>query len=457
MAVEYRDFEMMGIPEVEWNLESELEKVIPENVLKADPNLVYELKTRILDDFVLIDRTKLQPTTTTQTAPLQFPTVKPGDLITAALINRIMRALEALDQRLTTLEGTTPTTPSVMIFEPNPSRTLRIGDKMVIQGKNFGAPEDNTVVIDQTVTITEFETGSNSETLIIGKIKPIANIPTEGRLVKLTVRNKNGYASTQFNLAQPIVTKPTGTLKVTLVGSPSVDTFEAGKSYIFTYKIAAVTTADETYILKPAVDKGWSARVVDNQGKPITPEEIFILKPPSITQPTVRNVKVEVAIPARTGDGTVGQLSLTVTSRRNPTELKESSEESPVKVGGEPPESDKIDISLDGVFASGHEDENGFIVIPANNEDIAVTFSAAVPEAGKYEIFTPTFKSDPNNLWEARVIGARTGISMAPPTSTFSLFVKAKSGAPRTKIVLKVASEEDASISGDKEFDIRTG
>jgi hypothetical protein len=242
-----------------------------------------------------------------------------------------------------------------------------------------------------------------------------------------------------------------------LVGSPSVDTFEAGKSYIFTYKIAAVTTADETYILKPAVDKGWSARVVDNQGKPITPEEIFIPKPPSITQPTVRNVKVEVAIPARTGDGTVGQLSLTVTSRRNPTELKESSEESPVKVGGEPPESDKIDISLDGVFAPGHEDENGFIVIPANNEDIAVTFRAAVPEAGKYEIFTPTFKSDPNNLWEARVIGARTGISMAPPTSTFSLFVKAKSGAPRTKIVLKVASEEDASISGDKEFDIRTG
>jgi len=42
--------------------------------------------------------------------PIQFPTVKPGDLITAELINAIMRTVESLDKRVTALEGSSSVT-----------------------------------------------------------------------------------------------------------------------------------------------------------------------------------------------------------------------------------------------------------------------------------------------------------------------------------------------------------
>ena len=382
--------------------------------------------------------------------------VTPGDVITSELMNAFLEEFASLKTRVVELEEATPTDGKMSIILPKPSDIYQLGDELKIVGKNFSEPSQNTVFIDDTVQVNQFKAGSNNELLIID-IPFVRNISENGRSVMLKVSNPKDFASSSFILKRRVVTKPTGTLTVTLVQSPSEPKLEAGKDYIFIYRITAITTLDETYLLDPNVDLGWQAQVVDNSDNPVQPEEIFIPKAESGANPSVVNLRVKVKIPSGTATDTIGKLKLDSTSKRNPSELFGSSEESELKVGGQPPAGDKVEVKLSGVFSPGKM-ENNDIIIPATNTDIGATFTAIVSVQGNYDIENPpTFNNDPQSLWSAYIVPPYTGVPMQPnQSSLFSIAIKAKPGATATTMIVKVVKQGDPSNVGDLNQVVRT-
>ena len=66
--------------------------------------------------------------------------MRPGDLITADLINQVLRDLADLDLRVAQSEaGAVGTAPGqVVIFEPGIGASMKVGDHLQIVGLNFG-------------------------------------------------------------------------------------------------------------------------------------------------------------------------------------------------------------------------------------------------------------------------------------------------------------------------------
>ncbi len=380
-------------------------------------------------------------------------TVRPGDVITADLMNGLLLKCSDLEKRVASLEstGTGPAKPE--ITSPAPTDILHLGDELRIVGRNFGSPADNTVFIDTTVQVKQFKGGSGDKLLILD-IPFVQGIPEQGRSVALTLNNPFGVAATSFILAQPPVTTPTGTLTANLTGSPASTRLEAGKAYVFTYTITAGTTLDEVYNLTPAVDRGWQARVVDASDNPIVPQAVFIAKPFTPTVPTVASVRVQVTIPAGTANGTTGSLTFKVASQRNPSALQKSADPRSLTVGSDAPAAEDITITLGSTIPPTAKDANDVIsVVPGT--PVFATFRVAVPQAGNYSIQPYTFKNDPSGLWSATPIGQVSGVPMQPPQATMTVQIAAKAGAPNAKLVVKVVADADSEVFGDIDQEVK--
>ena len=386
----------------------------------------------------------------------QFERVRPGDLIKSDLFNRMMATLESLEGRVIKLEsastggGSNPG--KVVITEPNAAQTFHIGEPLNIIGKNFGLPSQNVVTIEEK-TIATFENGSHEQLLIIKSIPNVQDIPQDGREVTLLLSNAIGNATTTFKLAQPPITKPTGTLKSKL-NAPPAETIVENKSFTFGFEIAAITTMDDKYTIVPAVDLGWKAEYVDDAGTPIKPSELSILKGPQPTVATIHNVKIRVAVPSGVAPGTTGKLTLTVTSKLNP-ELTDKSDVALIKVGSQT-EADKIGITLSGVVTPGKKSGNDIEIPLATGagKNVTAIFTVTLDKAGLYKIATPTFSPNPGNIWTAELITI-TPAQLAAPEDSIKVKVKVPvTGAVSTNMTLSVVHSEDASIKGDRDIKI---
>ncbi|MBD3316597.1 MAG: hypothetical protein GF344_12480, partial [Chitinivibrionales bacterium] len=281
--------------------------------------------------------------------------VQPGAIIRAEDWNRLVDQYHDIERRLSDIEQVTNPR-GVAIYRPDPSDSLVIGTELRIVGRNFGLPSQNNVLLDRSVRIGAFGAGSNDNLLIIASIPNVGNVSEDGRLVPLTVSNLFGSATTWFHLRQPELTIPTGTLDITLVATPEGERLAAGGTYLFEYRVRARTSMDEIYALSPRVDTDWSARVVDDSGAPVEPQEVFIAQPEDAARGTVVTVRVEVMIPAGTPDGTIGELVLNVTSKRNPEGLFRRSNARAIEVGEEAPPPESLGLSLGSVFAPARRD-----------------------------------------------------------------------------------------------------
>src|ERR671923_2200472 len=146
--------------------------------------------------------------------------VRPGDLITADLLNQILSQLADLQVRVAVLEGGSTPDGKPKITFPKPGDVYRIGDELRIVGVNFGSADQATVIIDSSVTVNHFKGGSG-ERLLAFEIPFVQNIPTDGREVSVAVKNGAGQiGASSFRLAQPR-TLPSGSLTVTYSGAPS--------------------------------------------------------------------------------------------------------------------------------------------------------------------------------------------------------------------------------------------
>src|SRR5205823_1859720 len=172
--------------------------------------------------------------------------VRPGELITAELINQILAELESLEVRVTKLEAggvTTAPTP-VDITDLLPHGPLHVDEELTIVGKNFLSPPENNDVSVAGVHIggSLFKFSSDKEHLIFN-IPPVTNLASLSQPVTVEVRNKNGSDSATLTLL-PAVHPPTGRVELAYVIAPVMpDTppearrIQVAQPYAFTYSL----------------------------------------------------------------------------------------------------------------------------------------------------------------------------------------------------------------------------
>jgi len=115
--------------------------------------------------------------------------VKPGDLITADLINQILADIADLNLRMSQLQSQQPAVDTaVSIRNIIPSGDLTIGQEIAIEGKNFEFTNGNAYVSFGNKTVFSFKAGSRDDRLITS-VPDLGLLPPEGKQVPLNVSN----------------------------------------------------------------------------------------------------------------------------------------------------------------------------------------------------------------------------------------------------------------------------
>ncbi|MCB0189762.1 MAG: hypothetical protein KDE31_36070, partial [Caldilineaceae bacterium] len=86
--------------------------------------------------------------------------VRPGEIISSALINFMLDKLEELESRLEA-----PSTGDIQIERFEPPNGTPVGERLSIIGRNFVFPAEENVVEIANVLVTQFEAPSTSSIL----------------------------------------------------------------------------------------------------------------------------------------------------------------------------------------------------------------------------------------------------------------------------------------------------
>jgi hypothetical protein len=386
-----------------------------------------------------------------------FNDIQPGDLIMSSFWNQVLHALNSFDDRITALEASGAAGGGLSISGMFPPSPVHIGDTVTILGHGFGVPSANSVNIDGT-PVGQLLAGSNDSQLII-KIPNLQGIPQAGKFVTLTVANPKGSATLTFLLLQGQPTIPTGTLQVnqspTKV-SPPDPLVIAGKPYILTFTVTAITSMDELYTVVPTVNAGWTAVLVDGAGNPISPAEVSILKgdPPN---GTAQDIRIMVTSPLGAANGVSTPVTVTVTAKHNSAVTSFGSSATPMTVGSPPPGGqDQVVVSFDSIFSPGTL-SGGTVKIPPTNTQVRVDFKANIKDIGSavnYNIAAPTIQPA-SALWTAKLMSAAQ-IS-TPGSHLFSIALSAQPGAPAANLVVSVSSTSGQVVTGQTSQPIIAG
>jgi len=384
-----------------------------------------------------------------------FNDIQPGDLIMSTFWNQVLHALNSFDDRINALEALSATGGGLAISGMFPP-PFHIGDTVTVLGRGFGVPSSNSLNIDGTPVAVL--AGSSGSQLVI-KIPNLQGIPQAGKFVTLTVANPGGSATLTFLLLQGQPTIPTGSLQVSLspvAVSPPDPLIIAGKTYIFTFAVTAITSLDETYTVAPTVGSGWTAVLVDSGGATVTPSEVLIPKgdPPN---GTVQNIRIAVTSPLGAGNGVSSPLTVTLTAKHNATLTNFGGSPTPVTIGSPPPGGqDQVVVSFNQVFAPGSS-AGGTIKIPPSNTQVRVDFTAKIKDIGTpvtYNIAAPVIQPS-SALWAAQLKSPaqinQTGSNL------FSIALSAQPSAPAANLVVSVSSTSGQVVTGQVSLPIIAG
>ena len=383
--------------------------------------------------------------------------VRPGELITAELMNQILAHLESLETRVKALEaGSTPSDP-VVITGLEPSGAVPMQSDLRIIGRNFGSTGSNIVTIDG-VRVTRIKEGSNTHLVV--EVPLLAGVPEQGKTATLTLSNASGFAQTTVFVVPAVQTIPRGSLAATLSRTPTDPQLLAGQSYTFVFAVQAISNMEEVFTLAPNLSTGWPAMVVDGSDVQITPPEIRIPKsdPPS---GTTRDVRVRITIPAGTPVETSALLRLAVTSKRNPGGFSNTSGGDRVTVGQAPPPPQRIAVVFGGVISPSSApqarfDENKVVAIPVTGTSYRVDFSVVIEDPG-----TATYNlvmTAPTGQWTATLQGSPTIQTTGPRLDRLvGVTLTAQPGAAAANIRLRVERSGDPTFFGEFSQPIRLG
>ena len=382
--------------------------------------------------------------------------VRPGELITADLMNQVLAQIASLDLRVTNLEtnvGEGSGKLTIIGVTPNP---VDMGSLLTIIGSNFGTdPKLNVITIGGAHVQSQNIAGGPG--YLAFKVRPIQGVPSgaTGKQVTLTVSNPNtGFASTKVTVRQAQPTIPSGTMRVHMTKPPNVPQTDAGSVYVYEFTVNVITNMDETYLLEPMISElGWSARIVDAGDTPIVPEEIMI---PKGDPPNGRDVKVnvEVAIPGDAANELVAGLRLRVTAKHNEY-LTNMSTQVPIVVNGDTTPEYPIKVSFLGT--DGHVEPDGAVRVPTDGSEEAIDFEAIFPEAGRYQVLDPRMEDDLENYWNSRLRSSATidVTSAGQRVSPVTISISAQAGAPETNVLLEIQKKGDSTVNGIGEKVVR--
>jgi hypothetical protein len=379
--------------------------------------------------------------------PNLFTGVRPGDLIKADDMNKVMQAVEALSDRVAKLEAGTPVNRALAITGFSPLSGVRPGDTLHILGRNFGDRSENSVTIDN---ISVSPTGASSDTELIAVV-PNVSVPPEGRIVTVSVGNPRGFVATTLTLSPFVATVPTGNVFINFAKSPQVAKLDADKSYVFIFTIQAIVDLDETYTLVPTVSTGWPAVAVD----PITEA---VLSPQEITIPkgflplgTTREVGVKVTIPLGTPNNTAGTLKLKAISKRNPQSLFNASGGDVLTVNQPPPGGQTdITIAYSSILAPSPGDPaavrgaDDVLAIPVINKPYRLDLSLKLMKKEKYKVeVLPVADAK----WKANLVSPSAyDVTTVPDNNLIMVNVTGQSGAGPSEVTVKVSSTTGPAV-----------
>jgi hypothetical protein len=243
-----------------------------------------------------------------------FPSVEPGDLITAALMQDVIDSLKDLETRVRNLEASTGASQVTITNVTGVSTPIRLGTRITATGTNFAQPAVlNTVTIDGQ-PVLNLSTIESSATKLVFDPPNLTDLPEGGRTVTLRVENANGFATFQFTLA-PVQQIPAGNVQVLYTTAPVLpigQNITLGQPYIFTFRVTAFATLATNYRVEASVTgaSGWTTEVLQESGD--TPGT-GIFNIPGVMTGSSKDVRVRVTLASSGGAGT---LNINVTTEQ---------------------------------------------------------------------------------------------------------------------------------------------
>jgi len=380
-----------------------------------------------------------------------FNDVRPGDLITATLMNQIMDAIETLDDRVNALSGSLPSTGAApQIFGFSPSGSVPMGTELRVLGVNFGLPMQNQVVIDGiAIPSSSLKTGSG-DTLLIFNVPTLQGVPQAGgKSVNVTVTNSRGSATAVIIVTQFVDSIPTGSVFVNLAPVSLLAGLAPGATVPIPFDIKVLSTLQETYAINaqltpPAGAAGWSVQVFADNAPLAVPEVLIPAGLPPLG--STRRVEARISIPATATIGQVAQLRVTVTSKLNPAMTAATSQFQLTVGGSAPGGSDRIQLSRMSL-TGGITESNGVLVVPITSlPGPRVDFRATIRDPGQYNV-TASFDSNPGGLWVATIpTGTPVTTTQASEQATIRVRINPASGAAQTTFRVRVSLATDAAV-----------
>ncbi|MFS8979358.1 IPT/TIG domain-containing protein [Cupriavidus necator] len=353
--------------------------------------------------------------------------VRPGDVITSDLINRIIDLLNEHDALLAASSGG-----SLSITGVQP-QVVRMGEELKVLGSGLSPPTLKRVSIDGVDVPPASLSGTDSTLTFI--VPPVLGIPDLGQTVTLTVENLGGTADTvTFFLLPGLPSNLEATFNITRTTVTPAGALAANTSYEFTYSIETFSSRNETYFLEPKLlspSPGWSVTVKGGQN------EIFIPK----SQPAPSSMPVVLVVTT----GPAGGASVTLGLRsKNFSGVTGSSVADPVSIGATPgaPNLD-VEFLSPTVLGSVQKFSNGSLYIRtdanvANQKATVNPLNVRLKTPGIYTIGTPVVG---NPAWTVTVMNSpltldTTGTPNAIKGLIFT--VQGAAGAPDADIEIPV-------------------
>jgi hypothetical protein len=310
-------------------------------------------------------------------------TVRPGDIISADLLNRIIRLLNEHDAQLT--GGSGPL--SISHVQP---QVVRMGEELKVFGSGLSPSSLQRISVEGTdVQLSALTTGT--DTLIAFIVPPIIGIPDNGKTVVVMVQNKAGQSDQESLFLLPgIATNLEASFNVTRTAVSPDEELQADSDYEFTFAIQAFTSRDETYLLEPVLQNapaGWTASMKGGSSN------LFIPR----SQPTPSTTPVVVTVHT----GAAGSASLSLGLRaKNFAGVTGSSQAEPIAIA-QAPEEPNLDITFHTpqIIGSLPKFTGGILYVPANadatkQKAIINPLNVTLVQAGIYDI-GPAEVSDP--------------------------------------------------------------
>lgn len=231
------------------------------------------------------------------------PQVRPGELITAELINQILAELESLATRVTKLEAgvVTPPAPAAVVITQVPS-SVRLDHVLEIQGLNFGFSKGAHRVTVDGVIQNEFGTDSRDDFLSV-TIRNITNVTEAGKPVQLVVSNGVQPPATRNLTILP--SQVLGGSVDFIIGDPVPATIVGGSStpVNFNCQLTSQASLRTTFTLTADISGvtnkvDWMSRLrlLTTAGEPIT-ASTFDLAPRESRSFMVRLISIPTAAP----------------------------------------------------------------------------------------------------------------------------------------------------------------